>query len=80
MPEIPKTIESWLPCLTLPEYLALIPDGKRMTLGSPVIWTDGNGKDMTTEEYIKVHGVDPQLVWDAKKEYLKRMGQGVHVG
>jgi hypothetical protein len=80
MPEVPQNIEGWLPCLKLPEYLALIPSGKIMPLGSPVIWTDGDDNQLTTEEYIQKHGVDPQLVWDAKKEYLKRMGGGVHRG
>jgi hypothetical protein len=75
----PQTVEDWLTCLTLPEYLAAIPVGQIRPIFGPIIWTDGNGKQMSTEEYVYVHGFDPRLAWDAKKAYRKAHGEGVHI-
>jgi hypothetical protein len=52
-----------------------------MPLGQATIWIDGEGKQYTREQYMKVHnGADPEIIWQAKKEYLKQHGSGVHVG
>jgi hypothetical protein len=77
----PTTVADWLACLKLPEYLAAIPLGKIVPLGQATIWTDGNGKNMSRDEYMKVHnGADPEIIWKAKKEYNKTHGPGVHFG
>ena len=75
---MPETIKDWLACLELPEYAAAIPAGKLMPLGQGVIWIDGNGKELTRDQYMKLHaGADPEVIWQAKKEYLKQNGGGV---
>jgi hypothetical protein len=76
----PKTLADWIACIPLPKYLAKIPSGKLMPIGGDVIWIDGNGDELTAEEYKTVHGADPALIWAAKKEYIKKNGGGVHVG
>lgn len=76
----PVTREDWIACLLLPKYLAVIPAGKLMPLGSPVIWVDGNDVQMTSTEYMKRHGVDPAMLWEAKKAYNAANGKGVRVG
>jgi hypothetical protein len=78
---MPTTVNDWLACLDLPEYIAAIPAGKLMPLGQATIWIDGNGKQYSRDEYMKGHnGADPEVIWQAKKEYLKQHGGGVHVG
>jgi len=75
MPPIPKTEKEWLECLTLPEYLQMIPTGQIRPIVGPVIWIDGNGNKLTTAGYIEKYGIDPQQVWDAIKEYRKQHGK-----
>ena len=79
MPKIPQTQEDWLACLPLPEYLSMIPSGQIRPIFGPIIWTDGTGKQMSTEQYIKKWGFDPQLAWDAVKEYRKQAGKNDQV-
>lgn len=79
LPSVPETEEEWLACLPLPAYLAAIPSGKIVPIIGPVIWTDGNGDQMTEAEYILKWGFDPNIAWAAKKEYRKRNGPGVHI-
>ena len=79
MPKIPTTEEEWLACLPLPEYLSLIPSGCIRPVFGPIIWTDGTGKQMNTEQYIKKWGFDPQIAWDAIKSYRKQSGKDDHV-
>jgi hypothetical protein len=73
--EVPQTVEDWLPCLELPEYLAAVVAGCLRPIGQATIWIDGNGAQLTEEEYKKVHGVDPHVVWDAVKEYRRSIGK-----
>ena len=75
MPEVPQTVENWLPCLELPEYLAAVVAGCLRPIGQPTIWIDGNGQHLTEEQYKQLHGVDPHIVWDAVKEYRRGVGK-----
>lgn len=77
----PTTVADWLACLKLPEYLAAIPAGKLMPLGQATIWIDGEGRQFTRDAYMKAHnGADPEVIWQAKKEYIKQHGPGVRFG
>ena len=69
MPEIPTTQEDWLACLSVPDYVAMIPTGKIKPIVGPIIWTDGTGKQMFADEYKAKWGFDPQVAWDAITEY-----------
>ena len=74
----PETVDNWLECLALPEYLAKIPAGHVLMITGEEFWIDGNGVRMTTEEYKRAWpGVDPAVVWAAKKRYLAEHGGGV---
>ena len=79
MPDTPQTVEDWLPCLSLPEYTAMIPTGQIRPIVGAVIWIDGNGSKMSSAQYIAKWGFDPQLAWDAIKEYRKQAGKNDHV-
>jgi N6-adenosine-specific RNA methylase IME4 len=79
MPKAPQTTEEWLACLELTEYLAMIPTGQIRHIVGPIIWVDGTGSKMSTEQYIKRWGFDPQIAWDAIKEYRKQAGKNDHV-
>ncbi len=74
MPE-PSNVEEWLECLALLEYVKKIPTGQIRPIVGPVIWIDGNGTQMSTEQYIATWGFDPQVAWDAIKEYRKQQGR-----
>ena len=76
MPD-PVTMEEWLGCLSLPEYLSKIPTGQIRPIVGPIIWIDGNGVKLSSEEYIDKWGIDPEPVWAAIKEYSKQHGGGV---
>lgn len=73
--KVPKTEEEWLECCSLPDYAAMIPAGCIRPIVGPVIWTDGGGNHMSTEEYVKKWGFDPQIAWDAIKAYRKQAGK-----
>lgn len=75
MSELPTTEEEWLPCLEIPEYLQKIPSGQIRPIVGPIIWIDGRGVQMSAAEYRKKWGFDPQIAWDAIKEYRKRAGK-----
>jgi len=75
----PVTEEDWLSCIPLPEYLAKIPAGHILTVAGDEFWIDGNGDQITTDQFKTLHGVDPAVVWSAKKAYLAANGPGVHV-
>lgn len=75
MPEIPQTQEDWLKCLVLPDYQAMMPLGCIRPIVGPVIWTDGTGTQYGTEGYKKKWGFDPQIAWDAIKEYRRQAGK-----
>ena len=76
MPD-PVTMEEWLGCLSLPEYLSKIPTGQIRPVVGPIIWIDGNGSKLSTEEYISKWGIDPEPAWVAIKEFRKQHGGGV---
>ena len=76
MPD-PVTMEEWLGCLSLPEYLSKIPTGQIRPIVGPIIWIDGNGVKLSQDEYISKWGIDPELAWAAIKEYRKQHGGGV---
>ena len=76
MPD-PVTMEEWLGCLSLPEYLSKIPSGQIRPIVGPIIWIDGNGSKLSSEEYIDKWGIDPEPAWAAIKEYRKQHGGGV---
>jgi hypothetical protein len=76
MPD-PVTMEEWLGCLSLPEYLSKIPTGQIRPIVGPIIWIDGNGVKLSAEEYIDKWGIDPEPAWAAIKEYRKQHGGGV---
>jgi hypothetical protein len=76
MPD-PVTMEEWLGCLSLPEYLSKIPTGQIRPIVGPIIWIDGNGVKLSSEEYIDKWGIDPEPAWAAIKEYRKQHGGGV---
>jgi|WetSurMetagenome_2_1015567.scaffolds.fasta_scaffold38551_4 hypothetical protein len=57
-----------------------IPAGRIAEIGSPVVWIDGNGQHMSTEEYKMNYYVDPAQVWKVKKAYLRKFSGGVRVG
>jgi len=71
----PETVEDWLACIPLPEYLSKIPAGCIRPIAGNVMWIDGAGNHLTTEQYKEKWGVDPQVAWDAVKEYRKRAGK-----
>ena len=73
----PVTMEEWLGCLSLPEYLSKIPTGQIRPIVGPIIWIDGNGVKLSSEEYIDKWGIDPEPAWAAIKEYRKQHGGGV---
>ena len=73
----PVTMEEWLGCLSLPEYLSKIPSGQIRPIVGPIIWIDGNGVKLSAEEYIDKWGIDPEPAWAAIKEYRKQHGGGV---
>ena len=75
MPDIPTTEQEWLACLALPAYHAMIPTGCIRPIVGPEIWTDGTGKQMSTEEYKAKWHFDPHLAWDAIKEYRRQAGK-----
>ena len=75
MPEAPQTVDNWLPCLSLPDYVAMIPSGCIRPIVGPIIWTDGTGAQMSTEAYKAKWGFDPQVAWDAIKEYRRQSGK-----
>lgn len=79
MPKAPQTTEEWLACLALPDYVAMIPLGCIRPIVGPIIWTDGAGSHLSTDEYKAKWGFDPQLAWDAIKEYRKQAGKNDHV-
>jgi len=67
----PVTLDDWLTCLNQPEYLQMIPSGCIRPIVGPIIWIDGNGTKLTHDEYVEKWGIDPQVAWDAVKEYRK---------
>ena len=75
MPEMPKTVEDWLACIGLPDYVAMLPCGGPMPSRRGAVWTDGNGDKLTFDEYKERWGIDPQVAWDAIKEYRRRAGK-----
>lgn len=75
MPHSPQTLEAWLECLTLPDYLAMTPSGHIQPIVGSEIWIDGNGSHYSRESYIAKYGVDPELGWQAVKEYRKLAGK-----
>jgi len=79
MPKVPQTQEDWIACLSLPDYLAMIPTGQIRPIVGPIIWVDGTGTKMSTEQYIKRWGFDPQIAWDAIKAYRKQLGKNDNV-
>ena len=78
MIKVPETVDDWLVCMELPEYLAMIPLGHLMSIAGVETWVDGNGAGMCRDDFMAVHGVDPAIVWAAKKRYLAEKGPGVH--
>jgi len=74
-PTAPQTQLDWLKCLSLPDYAAMIPTGQIRPIVGPVIWTDGTGAQLSTGQYIDKWGYDPQIAWDAIKEYRKSQGK-----
>ena len=78
MPD-PVTMEEWLGCLSLSEYLSKIPSGQIRPIVGPIIWIDGNGSKLSQDEYISKWGIDPEPAWDAIKEYRKQHGGGIRV-
>ena len=79
MPKAPQTVDDWLSCRELTEYLAMIPTGQIRPVVGPITWVDGNGSRMTSEAYKAKWGFDPQIAWDAIKEYRKQAGKNDHV-
>jgi hypothetical protein len=75
MSKVPQTKDEWLGCLVLPEMHALVVAGCLRPIGQPTIWVDGNGQHLSEEQYIKLHGVDPHVVWAAVKEYRRQAGK-----
>ena len=75
MPAKPTTPEEWLACLALDEMYEIIPAGHILPIIGPEIWIDGNGRRFSRADYIKRHGVDPQIGWDAIKAYRKAVGK-----
>lgn len=75
MPAKPTTETEWLACLGLPEMYVIIPTGHIVPIIGPEIWIDGNGRRMSREDYMKKHGVDPLLGWNAIKSYRKAAGK-----
>ena len=71
----PETVEDWLPCLGLPDYIAMTPSGHIVPIVGPEIWIDGTGVQMSRDAYIGKWGVDPKVVWKAVKEYRKSAGK-----
>jgi hypothetical protein len=76
----PQTETEWLECIPLPEYIAKIPAGHLISIAGDEIWIDGNGKELSTDAYKKLHSCDPVIVWTAKKRWIAEHGGGVHVG
>ena len=75
MPQVPKTESEWLACLPLPEYIGMIPTGCIRPVIGLTRWTDGEGVQLTTAEYVKKWGFDPNIAWDAIKAYRKQAGK-----
>lgn len=53
----------------------MTPLGHLMPTAGLEIWIDGRGMHFTKEAYISKYGVDPELAWQAVKEYRKRAGK-----
>jgi hypothetical protein len=70
----PKTLEDWIACIPLPEYVAKIPAGHLMQIGQDEIWVDAYGEQMSRDEYMTRWNVDPALVWAAVKAYRAAHG------
>ena len=75
MPPAPQSVKAWLECLELPDYLAMTPSGHIHAIVGPEFWIDGNGVRYTKAAYIAKHGVDPEVGWQAVKEYRKLAGK-----
>ncbi|NLH78539.1 MAG: hypothetical protein GX465_16025 [Acidobacteria bacterium] len=75
MPDKPTTEKEWLACLALDEMYEIIPAGHILPIIGPEIWVDGNGRRFSRGDYIKKHGVDPKIGWDAIKAYRKAAGK-----
>jgi len=75
MVKTPQTVDDWLPCLTLPEYVSMTPSGHIAPIVGPEIWIDGRGFHYTKQSYIEKYGIDPEIAWKAVKEYRKRAGK-----
>ena len=75
MSTAPQSVQAWLECLTIPDYLAMTPSGHICPVVGPEIWIDGNGNHYVREAYIAEHGVDPVIGWLAVKEYRKLAGK-----
>lgn len=75
MPDKPTTEKEWLACLAFDEMYEIIPAGHILPIIGPEIWVDGNGRRFSRGDYIKKHGVDPKIGWDAIKAYRKAAGK-----
>jgi len=68
--EAPQTEEDWLKCIPLPEYLVRIPAGHIIAITGEEFWIDGNGAQLTPDQWKAKYGSDPLPAWNAKKKYL----------
>lgn len=64
--------DDWLACLPLPADTAAIPAGMISLVTGVAKYVDGNGQQLSREEYIKLHGIDPAPVWEKIKSKSKR--------
>lgn len=64
--------EDWLACMPLPIEIAQIPAGKISLVSGVTQYVDGNGAKYSREDYIKMHGIDPEVVWNKISEYRNK--------
>lgn len=71
--------ETWIPNVNLPEDVAKIPAGRIVENGK-VLYVDGNGDRLTGEQYEKLHGVDPEPLWENIQKYRAEGKPSVRIG
>lgn len=69
----------WQECLQQPVRDQRLPSGCLRPIWGEIEWIDGNGTHMSREEYMIKWGIDPQLAWDAIKEFRAKNGGGIKV-
>jgi hypothetical protein len=62
--------EGWTYCAETCIVPAALPTGARVQADQATLkYTDGNMHELSREEYVKIHGIDPMPIWDAIKAW-----------